>query len=239
MLNCIAKSQAKKTEGIAVTYRAASGDVFGTCPDSCALKPVQTGTVKIDRCYERAVRRAVPPGGSAFLFSHFSDWREKNGPGLTVFNRSCDSLEEAADATAAGVASVAVVPSDYWKDKKSPKVLSQKSVKGVRCPDELSGIGCVGCGNGKPLCARYDRHYFIVFTAHGSGKKAASDSSKSGGCYAAFHWVRKTWDVLSQRKPAIESDGRVVRRFALSLPVGTILRHHIGGDLGRFLAGAK
>ena len=76
MLNCVETSQAKKTAGIGVVYRAGSGDMFGTCPDTCALKPKQTGTKTIDRDYERAVRRAVPRRGISFLFTHF-----KPGPG--------------------------------------------------------------------------------------------------------------------------------------------------------------
>ena len=46
MLNTVENSRAKKTAGIAVTYRAAGGAMYGTCPDSCPLKPVQTKTRK-------------------------------------------------------------------------------------------------------------------------------------------------------------------------------------------------
>ena len=51
MLNCVEPSHAKKTAGIGVVYRAGSGDMFGTCPDTCALKPKQTGPKTIDRDY--------------------------------------------------------------------------------------------------------------------------------------------------------------------------------------------
>ena len=60
MIGGTATSRAKKTAGIAVTYRAASGEMYGTCPDSCPLKPTITGITEIDREYEAAVRRAVP-----------------------------------------------------------------------------------------------------------------------------------------------------------------------------------
>ena len=83
MLNHTEVSQAKKTKGIGVTYRASEGEMYGTCPDTCSLKPIVTGTNEIDRDYEYAVRRAVPRKGQAFLYTHFeeSQWGEPNGPG--------------------------------------------------------------------------------------------------------------------------------------------------------------
>ena len=67
MLNCTANSRAKKTAGIAQTYRAGQNEIYATCPDSCVLKPHKTGTVEIDREYESAVRRAVPKRASRFF----------------------------------------------------------------------------------------------------------------------------------------------------------------------------
>ena len=120
MLNCTVFSQAKKTAGIAVTYRAAHGEMFGTCPDSCALKPKPTGTVEIDRDYERAVRRAVPRRGQAFLFTHFkpAQLAEKNKAAFCVFNYSADKICEAVKYVKKKIATVTVVPIDFWKDKK-------------------------------------------------------------------------------------------------------------------------
>ena len=113
MLNCIAASRAKKTAGIAGTYRAAPGDMYGTCPDTCPLKPVETKTREIDREYESAVRHSVPKHGLAFLFTHFAPhlWAERNtgDRAQCTFNYSAPTLEAAANETALGNASVAVV----------------------------------------------------------------------------------------------------------------------------------
>ena len=245
MLNCVESSRGKKIKGIAVTYRASKGEMYGTCPDTCSFKPIVTGTAEISRDYEHAVRRAVPHKGQAFLFTHFeeSQWGEPNGPGKTVFNYSADSLESAAYHTTMGVASVAVVPVDYWKDKSSDKViqvpffasprLSRGCCRGVRCPDETMGIGCENCGNGKPLCARFDRDYFIVFTAHGSAKRAAGDPDVKGGCYAGGGNCAIHWRGLSQREKNAETDAEKVTRFVAGLAPHTIVRPHIAGDLGK------
>ena len=63
MINCTVNSRAKKTAGIDVAYRAGENEIYATCPDSCPLKPYETGTTEIDREYEHAVRRAVESGG--------------------------------------------------------------------------------------------------------------------------------------------------------------------------------
>ncbi len=235
MLNCVEVSRARKTTGLAVTYRAAAVDMFGTCPDSCLLKPAQTETNKIDRKYERAVRRAVPRKGVAFLFTHFKpgQWAEKNELGRCVFNYSDDSLEQAAGYIKRGVASVSVVPADYWKRKSSKKVIAANGARFVRCPDETTGVGCAGCGGGKPLCARQDRKFGIVFTAHGAAKRAAGDNTRRGGCYAGGGNVALHWRNLSRQEQAGESDGERVERFSAGLQRGAILRHHVAGDLGR------
>ena len=239
MLNCTEISQAKKTKGIAVTYRAGRGEMYGTCPDSCSLKPIVTETEEIDRDYELAVRGAVPRKGESFLFTHFSpdQWGEVNSPGRTVFNYSSDSLESAAYYTALGIASVAVVPVDYWEGEPSDKVTMVdwgSSVRGgVRCPNETTGIDCKNCGNGKPLCTRFDRDYFIVFTASGAAKRAAGDPTVKGGCYAGGGNVAIHWRRLSRRDQPDETDGENATRFAAGLAPHSIIRHHIGGDLGK------
>jgi hypothetical protein len=243
MLNCTPVSTAKKTAGLAVTYRAGGGDMFATCPDRCALKPVETGTVEVDRKYERAVRRAVPRKGISFLYTHFAPetWAEQNTGAAkqTVFNYSADSLADAAQYIKRGVASVAVVPHDYWNGRASAKVTESDGVRMVRCLDELTGIGCAGCGNGEPLCARPDRDYGILFTSHGAAKRKAGDNATAGGCYAAGGHVAIHWRNLSERGEAVESDSEHVLRFAAGLRRGSILRHHIAGDLGRVPAAIK
>ena len=236
MLNTVENSRAKKTAGLAVTYRAAGGDMYATCPDSCPLKPSATLTHDVDRDYESAIRRAVPRKGIAFLFTHFdpTQWAEQNTgtANQTVFNYSADTLADAARHIKRGAASVAVVPADYWDGRGSAKVTQADGVKMVRCPDETTGVGCVGCGNGTPLCARPERDYGIVFTAHGAAKRKAGDNETSGGCYAGGGNVALHWRRLSQATQPDESDGDKVRRFAKSLPPRQILRHHIAGDIG-------
>ena len=241
MLNCVESSRAKKTAGISVSYRAAEGEMYGTCPDTCPLKPHPTGTTEIDREYESAVRRAVPRKGYSFLFTHFypDQWGEPNGPGKAVFNHSADSLESAAYHTAMGVASVAVVPVDYWEDQPNDKVTMVTlekhvlRVRGVRCPEETTGIDCRNCGNGKPLCARFDRDYFVVFTAHGAAKRAAGDPDVKGGCYAGGGNCAIHWRGLSNSDKSGETDAEEVTRFAAGLAPHTIFRPHIAGDLGK------
>jgi hypothetical protein len=236
MLNCVEHSRAKKTRGLAITYRAGAGDMWATCPDSCGLKPTVTKTSKIDREYEYAVRRALPRKGQAFLYTHFSpdQWGESNSPGKTVFNYSADSLGSAAYHVERGTASVVVVPDDYWDDKPSDKVttVDRGGVWGVRCPNETTGVDCQNCGSGKPLCARSDRAYFVVFTAHGAAKRLAGDPAVKGGCYAGGGNVALHWRRLSQRLETGETDAEKVTRFAAALAPGSVLRHHIAGDLG-------
>jgi hypothetical protein len=237
MINTVENSQAKKTRGIAVTYRAGGGDMFATCPDSCALKPSSTSTHDIDRDYESAVRRAVPTKGIAFLFTHFDpiQWAEQNtgAPDQTVFNYSADTLADAACNVAKGVATVTVVPHDYWNDKASDKVTESDGIRFVRCHNESNpSIDCRNCGNGSPLCARSERDYGIAFTSHGPGKRKASNPDESGGCYGGFGNVAIHWRNVARREQ-IESDSDKVTRFAKSLAPHSILRHHVVGDIGR------
>ena len=234
MINAVENSRAKKTAGLAVTYRAAGGDMYGTCPDTCPLKPAATLTQDIDREYEAAVRRAVPRKGLAFLFTHFApdQWSETNTPGRTVFNFSADTLADAARHTKNGAASVAVVAADYWDERASAKVTDADGVTMVRCPNETTGIDCANCGNGTPLCARAERGFGIVFTAHGASKRKAGDNEEPGGCYAGGGNVALHWRHLSERDETTETDGEHVARFAAGLAPRTILRHHIAGDIG-------
>ena len=234
MLNCTANSRAKKTAGIAQTYRAGQNEIYATCPDSCVLKPHKTGTVEIDREYESAVRRAVPKRGVSFLFTHFKPelWAEKNSTGKTVFNFSASTIGECASYLKKGVASVTVVPVSFWDNRKNKKVTIANGVRMVRCPDETTKIGCARCGNGVPLCARLDRNYGILFTAHGAAKRKAGDNNERGGCYAGGGNVGFHWRNLSKRDQT-ESDSAKITRFVKSLVPGSIFRPHIAGDIGK------
>ena len=64
MLKTVEYSRAKKTRGIAVTYRAGDGSNYGTCPASCELNPSGCGASKIDVDYLDAVLDAISANGS-------------------------------------------------------------------------------------------------------------------------------------------------------------------------------
>jgi len=247
MLHTIPLSRAAKTFGIGVTYRSGGEGQYSTCPNSCELKPAEaTGADEIDRDYEAAVREAVPAFGLAFLFTHFHprSWAVQNLDKMTVFNWSAPCIEKAVFMTAAGTASVAVVPKDFWKHTASPRSVTVNGVKCVRCPQEYDErINCGNCGDGSPFCARWLRKFAVIFTSHGPGAKLAGDPNKRGGCYAGFGKCQLWWKRLADRARRIGSHGRIdaveVKSFARSLPRGTILRHHIAGDLGVDVSGSS
>jgi hypothetical protein len=232
MLKTVAVSSNKKTGPIAVTYRAGVRDTYGTCPKTCQLNPVpEAGTDEIDEEYFTALLNAVPRNGVAWTYSHFpwdqlpvADWNDKN---KTVINASCDDMDTAVDAIKAGRPSVVAAPlGTDWSGGHE-----YRGVNFVRCPAELAdNFTCMQCGNGKPLCARPDRDYVIVFVAHGSGaKKVGTDCA--GGCYAAQGNVAIQWH--DTRKTGAANDAARLLQFAKSLPPGSMLRHHVAGDIGR------
>jgi len=233
-LNCVTRSGAKKTDGCAVTYRSGENNMFGTCPDSCSLKPVgQCGSSKIDPEYWEAVRQAKPDRGHAFTYSHFSpkNWPDKNQDSVTTINYSADTPADAAKHTVNGTASVTVVPEMWWGSNHKHTFVD--GVRGVRCPAEYRPkFSCFDCGGGRPLCARWDRDYFVVFTAHGAGKRLAESANKVGGCYGNGGNVRLHWDRLANTSQA-ETDGEKLLRWVRDeLPARAIIRHHVVGDMG-------
>ena len=233
-LNCVTRSGAKKTDGCAVTYRSGENNMFGTCPDSCSLKPVgQCGSSKIDPEYWEAVRQAKPDRGHAFTYSHFSpkNWPDKNQDSVTTINYSADTPADAAKHTVNGTASVTVVPETWWGSNHKHTFVD--GVRGVRCPAEYRPkFSCFDCGGGRPLCARWDRDYFVVFTAHGAGKRLAESANKVGGCYGNGGNVRLHWDRLANTSQA-ETDGEKLLRWVRDeLPARAIIRHHVVGDMG-------
>lgn len=239
MIKTVAISQANKTAGIAITYRAGKKHIFDTCPASCELNASGRGCApsEIDAEYLDAVLDSKPRGGHGFTYSHFNPlfWAHKLSPLKTVINFSAASIKAAAASIASGVPAVAVVAADFWGKNGNAKNTTADGVRGVRCPAEYNdGIGCVNCGGDKaPLCARLERDYFIVFTAHGAQKKAAGNPDDAGGCYAGngrtlIHW-RDTMAADDDGK----TDGERLRDFVKTLPPRSIIRHHVAGDIGK------
>ena len=231
MLKTIRISANGKTGPIAVTYRAGAHHTFGTCPASCALNPQGAhGAELIDAEYLAALYDAVPPGGQAWTYSHFAfQHLPKPAPGKTTINYSADTMAQAVAAFRAGhPATVAAPAGTVWP-------YTFEGVQFVQCPEQLSpagsGFTCASCGNGRPLCARGEREYVIVFVAHGSGAaKVAAGMDDPGGCYAAQGHVAIAWHTT--RTTGAPDDAVAVAAFARSLPAESLLRHHIAGDIG-------
>jgi len=234
MLKTVDYSRATKTRGIAVTYRAGAGEKYATCPADCKMNCSGKGSQKIDAEYLDALLDAVPRRGVSFTYSHFDPrqygWDRKLAPGKTVINFSTESPAAAAASIHNGVPSVVVLREDYWQGKKTQSAPFGITI--VRCPAEYrDGFSCADCGNGEPLCARLDRDYIIGFTAHGPSKKKAADVNTRGGCYADAGNCRIWWDDTANGEQP-ETDAEKVKRFAQSLPPGSIVRHHVAGDIG-------
>lgn len=229
MLKLITTSSNAKLGKIAATYRAGRTDCFGTCPSTCNLKPVnRTGTDAVDLAYLTALEDAVPTQGLAWTYTHFkpSDGIPKPKQGKTVFNLSCDSLDEAVEFFNQGYPVVVAVPK-----AQDDKVLKHKGVKFVRCPAEYrEEVTCENCGYYNPLCARADRTYVVKFTAHGTQAKKVG-SEEQGGCYGsggpvAIHW-KNTVNALQEG-----SDAEKLSAWVKKLPKYGRIRHHIVGDVG-------
>ena len=232
MLKTVELSRAKKTKGLAVTYRSGAGNNFGTCPATCELNPSGCGASKVDQDYLDAVLDAVPVKGQSFTYSHFSPlfWAKKLKAGKTVINFSAKTAALAAKYVGFGVPTVATVSESFWQGKKARAV---DGIKIVRCPAEYrDNFGCNQCGNGDPLCAQLKRQYAVGFTAHGVHKKKAAAPEEKGGCYATGGNVLLHWTATAKQDQD-ETDGQKITRFAKSLPPRTILRHHIAGDIGQ------
>lgn len=226
MLKTVKNSGNKKTGPIAVTYRAGGHNVFATCPKTCALNPQgEHAADLIDADYLAAVRQAVPRNGQAWTYSHFpAELLPVPAPGETVINASCDTMADALAAVRAGRPAVVAAPAGtVWPHTRD-------GVRFVQCPAELAeNFSCDRCGSGRPLCARGDRDYVVVFVAHGSGA-ALVGADQAGGCYGNSGPVRLAWNAT--QKTGAADDGAELVRFARSLPPGSLLRHHVVGDLG-------
>ena len=233
MLKTVELSRAKKTAGIAVTYRAGKNKMFGTCPASCNLNDSGKGAENVDNEYLDALLNAKPKKGFSFTYSHFDFnlWIDKaRAVAKTVINFSTESPAAAAAAILKGVPSVLVIRDDYWQGKKNQSAPFGVSI--VRCPAEYRNISCNHCGNGEPLCARMDRDFIIGFTAHGPNKRKAASLTDQGGCYGAQGNCRIWWNDTAASEQPDETDGEKLLRFVKSLPVRAIIRHHVAGDIG-------
>ena len=242
MLKTVELSRAKKTAGIAVTYRAGKNKMFGTCPASCNLNDSGKGAENVDNEYLDALLNAKPKKGFSFTYSHFdfNAWIDKaRAVGKTVINYSADNLSDAIKSVVSNVPTVAVIPQNDWFDLGTGKSFYLKRsdipdfmTRVIRCPAEYRNMSCNDCGNGEPLCARMDRNYIIGFTAHGPNKRKAASLTEQGGCYGAQGNCRIWWNDTAASKQPDETDGEKLLRFVKSLPVRAIIRHHVAGDIG-------
>lgn len=229
MLKTVAVSGNSKTGPIAVTYRAGSCSTYGTCPKSCGLHPAaDQGAARIDKAYLAALLDAVPPGGQAWTYSHFApELLPKPQQGKTVINASCDTPDQAVHAWGLGLPVTVTAP--QGADLARP--VTYKGVRFVQCPEQSGHVeSCAKCGNGRPLCARAERDYIIVFSAHGQGARKVATEER-GGCYAAGGHVAIQWHKT--RTAGAANDAELLRTFAQSLAPGSLLRHHVAGDIGR------
>jgi hypothetical protein len=229
MLKTVAVSGNSKTGKIAVTYRSGEHSIFGTCPKTCALNPKGAESSNlVDTDYLEALSDAVPRGGKAWTYSHFARHvLPKPAAGRTVINVSSDAVADAVASVRDGYPTVYAAPAD--SAEQWPKTVD--GVRFVRCPAELAEtFTCKDCGNGSPLCARGDRDYVVVFVGHSTYKELVG-SDREGGCYAAAGFVAMQWRATKKQGRA--DDVVAVRAFAAGLPEGSLLRHHVAGDIGR------
>ena len=227
-LKLINQSSNRKTGGIATTYRA-GGSMYGSCPATCSLNPdSDNSATEIDQEYLTALRNAVPKGGQAWTYSHFiykdiPDNEEKK----TVINNSADTVIQALNSFNSGRETTYTAPHTM-----TDKVDVIQGVRFVRCPaEENKKITCQNCGSGKPLCARVKRDYVITFTAHGSQKKKVGQEEK-GGCYAGQGFTIFAWKATAKQVDEVTDAVKIVK-WAKSRPYGTMIRHHVAGDIGK------
>lgn len=229
MLKTVTVSSNRKTGPIAVTYRSGACSTFGTCPKSCGLHPTPaTGADDIDQDYMRALVDAVPRNGQAWTYSHFApELLPAPARGKTVINYSADTMDQAVAAWDLGRPAVVAAPAGTdWAGG-----VEYKGVRFVRCPAELSdNFTCAQCGNGRPLCAQGERDFVIVFVAHGPNARRVG-YDVDGGCYASTGPTAIQWHGTKTK--GAPNDAQALASFAQALPPGSLLRHHVAGDLGR------
>lgn len=236
MLKCVYPTQAAKLGIIAATYRSGTESIFGTCPSSCSLLPLPSryhGAQEIDHTYLDAELSAVPRRGVAWSYTHFHPDRlyiDFQDTSKSTLNVSTDDYETAVAFAAQRIPTVFAAPAT---DTQWPRRIH--NIRFVRCPaEEHKHVTCQSCGGGRPLCARTERDYVVVFVAHGTNKQAVGKNT--GGCYAATGNCLIQWQ--STRKglgPTTWNESNDPERliaWTAALPIGTLLRHRISGDIG-------
>lgn len=238
MLKTVTKSSNKKLGGCATTYRSGNNDVYGTCPNTCSLKPPSgAGSDSLDYQYMLSVFNACPENGVSWTYTHFTDPDSLEAlpiwtGGKTVINLSADTIDEAINLHLEGFPATVVVPASMDAKVDNIPVEFDDKVSLVRCPAEYrEEITCSNCGGtGIPLCARNDRSYIIKFTAHGNQAKKVG-TTESGGCYGTGGPVQIQWKNTMKAEQEI-SDAEKLTEWVKTLKPGTYVRHHVVGDLG-------
>ena len=228
------RSRNAKVGGIATTTRSGNyPNVFGTCPDDCPLNQSEfKGTPEIDKDYALALSNAVPYNGISWTYTHFnwSQWFKDfnfNKSSKTVLNFSAKSWAEALDSFQNKIPTVfnIVNPSKWVKIKRK--------IVAVWCPAEYNEkINCSNCGGRKgPLCARPNRSFIILFK---------QKKWKKIPCYAYNGMVRSQWiKTAKEATHCRDKDSKLLLGWIKSLPIGSMVRHHIAGDIGKIQGGKK
>ena len=89
-----------------------------------------------------------------------------NRNGFTV-NASCESMQQADDAIAAGIPAVCVVDNSQPVPTRTPQ-----GTKVVVCPAQIRDTNCKDCG----LCQQSKRTCVVAFLAHGNQSKKVNKS---------------------------------------------------------------
>lgn len=234
MLKAMYPTAALKLGHIAATYRAGTESIFSTCPATCSLLPKpKEGANKLDIPYLEAELQAVPRKGVAWSYTHFKpdDVPTYDFATQSTLNFSPDNVTDAINFTKRSIPTVYAAPAN---DTNWPRRI--QGTRFIRCPAELhKSVTCQTCGGGKPLCARKDRDYVIVFVGHGSAKKHVGTDTP-GGCYAAIGNCRTQWrSTMNGVGPTTwneTDDPDRLLAWVRALPIGTLLRHRISGDIG-------
>jgi len=80
---------------------------------------------------------------------------------------------------------------------------------------------------GFAIVCRGDRRDVVVFVAHGSGAEKVGAGSRGMLCGQRPHGDQ----VARREKSRPMDDGAALKKFARSLPPGSMLRHHVAGDM--------